>query len=305
MSPTTAVNLIIGADGFIGSHLYRYLAARHRHVLGTHYLPAGRRARRQLLFLDVTKSPASFWRRLPPLKNVFLCIQRGSLDDCRRRPAATAAVNVRGLISALQQVRRLNGTPVFLSSSLVFAGNRRHYSEVSRPRPATVYGRQKLAVEQYIRRHFRHYCIARLTKVFSTSGPGGYVFRPWLQSLRRGQPVRAAADIAISPIWVADVVRAVSSLDSQQKPGVYHFAGLDSGSPAHYARRLARHFHLNEKLVQAAPAATFEWLEQRPRYNLLDDRQTRQALKLKPLSVEAAFDYQMIIGARRHAMLPL
>lgn len=299
------MDLILGANGFIGRHLHQLLAALGNELLGTYYPTGTTAARNQLLFLDITKSPASFWRRLPPLRRVFLCIQHGSLDDCCRRPAATAAVNVHGVMRALPHVQRLGGTPVFLSSNLVFAGTQKHYSEQSKPSPTTEYGRQKYAVEQYIRRHFRRYCIARLTKVFSTSRPDGYLFRQWLQTLRRGRPISATTGGVISPLWIADAVRALSILDPFSQPGIYHFTGPDAGSPAHYALRLARHFHCDVSLVRRRPASAFGWVERRPRYNLLDDRRTRGILHLRPAAIEAAFDYQSAIDARRHVMLPL
>lgn len=299
------MNLVLGANGFIGRHLYHLLAARGEKVLGTYYPRGASTDRRELLFLDVRQPSAAFWSKIPPLERVFICIQHGSLDDCRRQPAATTAVNVRGVQRALENIQQLGGAPIFLSTNLVFSGGKTTYSERSQPNPRTEYGRQKYAVEQDIRRRFRRFCMARLTKVFSLLQPDSYLFHDWLRDLRRGDSLSAAADIMISPLWVADAARSLALLDPRHKPGIYHFAGPDSGSPAHFGRRLAQYFALPPSLVQPHPAKSFRWLETRPRYNLLDDSATRQKLRLYPATIETAFDHELSLAVGRHAMLAL
>lgn len=296
------MNLVLGANGFIGRHLYRLLASRSS-VLGTYYPHSAAAAKENLLLLDVCKPTAALWRKLPPLQRVFICIQHGSLDDCRRQRAATAAVNVRGVMRALRHIQRLGGVPIFLSSNFVFAGSHKKYSERSHPSPRTEYGRQKYAVEQYIRRRFPCYCIARLTKVFSFVEPRGYIFHDWLRDMHSGRPISAAMGVEISPLWVRDAVHSLALLDPFQKPGIYHFAGPDSGSPAHYAKRLARHFNLDTALVRPRTMESFHWLEKRPRYNLLGDRATRRRLRLHPATIEAASDYELTEPPAPHAML--
>lgn len=288
--------LVIGADGFIGQYLIRFFTARGQAVHGTYFSNHTQPRRSPLTYYDVTKSPLTLWRRLPAIKTVFICVQRGSLDDCRRSPKQTAAVNVNGVIRLLDQLRRCGAAPIFLSSNLVFAGTRQRYTERSRPNPTTEYGRQKTSVERYLIRNFRSFAIVRLTKVYDARYPNSYLVRQWLDNLRSGRPVRAVSDILISPIWVADVIRALPHLDPYRQPGIYHLGGPDSGSPADYARRLCRHIQADEKLVRPQPSRAFNWPEKRPRFNLLDASYTKQKIGWQPQTMETALDYELAIG---------
>ncbi|HLD25624.1 MAG TPA: sugar nucleotide-binding protein [Candidatus Andersenbacteria bacterium] len=295
------MNLIIGANGFIGQHLHEYFRDNQEPVHGT-FFPASA-GDSHLSFFDVTKPLADQLKHVPPFQRVFLCLQQGTLDDCKRSPTSTSAINVRGLIRLLKYLQQHGGQPIYLSSNVVFAGRHARYHEQSRLNPNTEYGRQKAAVEKYIRRHFRQYCIARLTKVYNTDATDTYLFYQWLQLLRRGRSIRAVTDQVISPIWVTDVARSLSLLDPTEQPGIYHFTGPDSGSPADYAERLARHFHLNTGLIEKRVSKDFTWLEERPRWQVLDDRATRRRLPVRPATIESAFAQQSYASQVPHDML--
>ena len=63
--------------------------------------------------------------------------------------------------------KRFNIKPIFLSTDLVFSGVKGKYVEKDIPKPKTLYGKQKLIIEKYIKKNFQNYLIFRLSKTYS------------------------------------------------------------------------------------------------------------------------------------------
>ncbi len=66
---------------------------------------------------------------LAKMDYVFCCAQFGGIDECKRNELATRAVNVHGMIRVLEALRDTMPVPVYLSSNIVFPGERVDYDE--------------------------------------------------------------------------------------------------------------------------------------------------------------------------------
>ena len=132
--------LVIGSEGFIGSRISRRLAELDWHVT---------RSTKEQLDL---RSPSVDWlHALPKMDYVFCCAEFGGIVECKRNQLATHTVNVLGMIRVLEALRDTMTAPVYLSSNMVFPGERVDDDESDVRDPQTSYGRQKLKVEDYIR----------------------------------------------------------------------------------------------------------------------------------------------------------
>jgi dTDP-4-dehydrorhamnose reductase len=250
--------LVIGSEGFIGSRISRRLAELDWHVT---------RSTKEQLDL---RCPSFAWlHALPKIDYVFCCAQSGDIDECKRNEPATRAVNVDGMISVLEALRDTMQVPVYLSTNMVFAGERADYDESDVPDPTTSYGRQKLEVEEYIRKSFSRFLIARLTKVYSVDVNDHTLFTSWLDSWAQGQPVRAATDLTISPVYVGDVTSALLALIESDHLGLHHIVGPESASVYDFAVRLARCFGVATTSVEPVSRALFSAGEARPRFQTL------------------------------------
>lgn len=93
-----------------------------------------------------------------------------------QNPDHTFAINVEGTRSVLNAAQNLDIPVVFLSSDLVFNGNKNvvtdgFYNEGDTPDARIVYGKSKIAAEQVLQEHsFRKWIILRASLMF-----GGYV----------------------------------------------------------------------------------------------------------------------------------
>jgi dTDP-4-dehydrorhamnose reductase len=253
--------LVIGSEGFIGSRISRRLAELDWNVT---------RSTKEQLDL---RSPSVDWlHALPKMDYVFCCARFGDIDECERNELATRAVNVHGMISVLEALRDTMPVPVYLSTNMVFPGERVDYDESDVPDPRTSYGRQKLEVEEYIRKSFSRFLIVRLTKVYGLEVNDGTLFTSWLDSWAQQQRVRAATDLTISPVYVGDVTSALLTLIEGGSFGVRHVAGPESASVYDFAVRLARCFRVAATAVEPVSRTLFSAVEARPRFQTLRSR---------------------------------
>jgi len=253
--------LVIGSEGFIGSRISRRLADLDWHVT---------RSTKDQLDL---RSPSVDWlHALPKVNYVFCCAQFGDIDECKRNELATRDANVHGMISVLEALRDTMPVPVYLSSNMVFSGERADYDESDVPDPRTSYGRQKLEVEEYIRKSFSRFLIVRLTKVYGVEVNDRTLFTSWLDRWSQQQRVSAATDLTISPVYVGDVISALLTLIESGRFGVRHVAGPESASVYDFAVRLARLFRVATTSVEPVSRTLFSAVEARPRFQTLRSR---------------------------------
>ena len=114
----------------------------------------------------------------------------------------------------------------------------RAYAEHDEVRPTGVYGLSKAEAEQHV------LGIAETALVIRTSA----FFGPWdkynfarmiLDSLARGDPVRADRNVAVSPTYVPDLCHATLDLLIDGETGLWHLANQGKLSWHQFATRVA------------------------------------------------------------------
>lgn len=218
--------IVVGGSGFVGRALLACLGPRrgvgtcHQHpLLGLMPFDATGERLRDLL----ARLPEAFTHA------VFL---HGIIDveRCAADPAGTARVNVTGIQRMVDDALAAGLVPVYASSDYVFDGARGLYRETDAPTPCTEYGRQKLAVEQYLAALTEPWLVIRLSRVVGTARGTHSVLGPWIDELRSGRRMRLAVDQRFSPADVRDVAACWNLLLEAGATGLYHLAGPETFS---------------------------------------------------------------------------
>jgi dTDP-4-dehydrorhamnose reductase len=116
--------LIVGASGFVGSHLYARLGAE-RSIATFHRKPIAGGVHFDAATMDI----GSVLRDAPDVTCAFLVHGIGRLDECARDPAGTAKVNVEGMQRIIDELAARGIKIVFTSSDAVFDGSRGGWTE--------------------------------------------------------------------------------------------------------------------------------------------------------------------------------
>jgi dTDP-4-dehydrorhamnose reductase len=169
--------------------------------------------------------------------------------DAEHEKEACLSANAAGPINLARACAEANIPLVTFSSDLVFDGSLgRAYSEDDPVRPTSVYGRSKVQAETGV------LTLAEQSIVIRTSA----FFGPWdkynfarnvLDSLARGESIRACRDSEVSPTYVPDLCHATLDLLIDGETGIWHLANQGRLSWYEFACRLAEGAGYDASLV--------------------------------------------------------
>ena len=231
--------LVVGGTGMIGRALMRHASLMR--------LPCSHTSRNRNVghSLDLTDPPEK-WQIPSSVENAIICASITGIATCESNPEMTREINVRATKELIRRLSDIGATVTFLSSNLVFPHDAIAPSESSTPNPASEYGRQKLAIEEFLLSSFPSSRIVRPTKVVSPSMP---LFLKWIASLGHGESIEAFLDLHFSPIALPSLANWVVKIARGKDSGVFHLSAADSISYAEAARWIAHRSAASESLL--------------------------------------------------------
>ena len=213
---------IIGATGAIGHQVYAQANHIKDEVIGTYHTAAEAGLRP---FDCLSDSLRTLSGALTSRDCVYLLAANVDPNSVFRDPARSRALNVEAAIRLADEVFAANARLVFVSTELIFDGQEGGYREESAPSPITLYGRQKLEVEQHIRSQNRNWWIVRtgatVTERRRDSCPVSKTYATMMQSSKK--PARIAQDNVFSITDVRDTGRLLLDFAFREGRGLYHF----------------------------------------------------------------------------------
>lgn len=217
--------LIIGASGFIGRHLYEYCKENKIGVLGTFFSHSDQE---ELVKFDICKDTIEdiclkyLSGKFP--EAVIICSANTSIDDCIKNQNESDSLNVIHTKRILGELHKKRIKTVFLSSEAVFAGNKGMYKEEDLPCPATVYGRQKLQIEQYIRQTMSDYLIFRISRAVGSAYGERDIFHEFYRKIKHHEEIVCLKDQSFCLTEVNDIARIIVRALQKDLRGLYHLS---------------------------------------------------------------------------------
>lgn len=284
-----AMYLIVGANGFIGGSIYRAAKNARMAVKATYYPEPGNLAVEDASYLNLETPDFRDIMGWRDISTVFLCHGISSLDQCKMQPERTRLINVENTVRLLQCFDPHAVKVVFLSTSLVYDGTYATPTEQEAPHPLTEYGRQKMAVEDFVRHHCSNALILRMTKILGVERGDGTLFTSWLDRMLDGQTVKVASDSHISPVYVQDLIRMLTVMLERDLRGCYNFGGNETRSLATWGMRLASRFGM-ARLVEEVRMSELGLRETRPVYASVDSTKLWKDIGSHLTPVEEGFE---------------
>jgi dTDP-4-dehydrorhamnose reductase len=220
---------ITGANGLIGHQVCVAAAAYSRDWM---VRPL---TRPELDLTDFAAVKRLFQRELPGL--VIHCAALSKSTACQADPQLARQINV-DVTECLTDLAA--EIPFFfLSSDLVFDGQKGNYDETAAVNPLSVYGETKVAAERIVLANPKHTVIrTSLNGGVSSTGDRGFNEEMRL-AWQEGRTLNLFTDEFRSPIPASATARAIWYLASREKPGLYHVAGSQRLSRAEIGELLA------------------------------------------------------------------
>jgi dTDP-4-dehydrorhamnose reductase len=295
MSSNVKGILIIGASGFIGTHLALSLRRKHR-VYGTYY-----RHRFRIpgvcsipMNLDNSASIKAAVKLAHPEVIVYAA-GISNADLANHSPDDAIPVHVGGVSNVLTLVEIIQPKFIYISSAHVFDGIRGNYHEAEAAFPGTPYGKMKFDAENILRTKSINYLILRSSPAL---GRGNGYNLSWIDRLRmsfdHGKPFELPTHEVHNFTWMrvlAEAVERLVDIGAKNKP--FHLGGLTKLSYYQLGQILAKAWGYDPRLAVPRPpkALAHSKMSAPPLDTVLDyslnSTHLAETLRVKPLLLES------------------
>ena len=214
--------LIIGASGFVGAHLYKYLSSfKEYELIGTYYT----QNKKGLIFLDYSDK-ISFLQTLKNVKPDIIIWSAGEKNLGRTENDISFNIKenlepIKTIVAWQKRVNISNPYLLFLSSDYVFSGEKGNYTTKDTPNPQTKYGLSKYYSELEILRNSANFCILRVGGII---GEGGKFFDWIYNEIKNHKSIELYLEY-FSPTPIKTLCEGINLVIQQNLKGVFHISG--------------------------------------------------------------------------------
>ena len=269
--------LVTGASGQLGAYLLRELQRRGTPLVAW----GGPKATGEIGGIAVQsvdlgnpgETAGSFHAAQP--EAVTHAAANARIDLCHSDPLQAERVNVAGTRTLVELCRQSRTRLVYVSTDLVFDGQRGGYREVDPPAPLSVYGRTKAAGETPVL-EYKAGAVVRVSLMFGPPINGRpNFFQAQVQSLENRSPMTLFVDEWRTPLSFYAAARGLVAVAESDYCGLLHLGGPQRMSRYEMGLRLAAALGRDASVLRQARQADVPAPEPRPRDVSLDSSRFR------------------------------
>lgn len=271
--------LITGAYGQLG------LTCRKTLKSYFNILPTGRKTFSDGIELDISDNKMTEKVLSENHPDVILNLAAiTNVDACELSPNLAEATNLGGVQNLC---KNFEGHFIQISTDYVFDGASGPYSERINPNPISVYGKTKLAAEQWLAENHQKTTIVRTNVVYSYSERAKASFVKWvIDSLSSEKPIRVVNDQWNNPTWTESIVSVLKLFLEKEIYGLYHYGDKGYMNRYTFAQMIAEVFELDSSLITPISTRDLNQPAPRPLKSGLETEKVESALGINPNSVE-------------------
>jgi len=251
MAPTKI--LLTGASGLLGSNIYRLLCSKQDiHLLPTYrnpecQFPPEHSSVFEPAQLDITNE-SMLWNIMSNWRPDVL-IHTAALTEpgaCQWKPEDAKKINTHATQTLANLCEHFEIRMIFISSDLVFDGQKGEYLETDEPNPINTYGQTKLEAENSITNTMTNYVILRTSLLLGNSLRGDRSLDERLKlDAKENKPLIFFTDEYRNPIsaeTLAELILFLLEGENAQIMGLFHAGGPEKVSRYELGRLLCEKF---------------------------------------------------------------
>ncbi len=203
------------------------------------------------------------------------------VDDCETDPDKAFLINAIGARNVAVVAQKIGAKLVHISTDYVFGGEVKTpttpYTEFDTPTPPNIYGKSKLAGEDFVRHLCHKHFIVRVSALFGTagsSGKGGNFIETIIRLAKERPELTVVNDQVFSPTYTRDLARKIAWLITTEYYGTFHITNKGSCSWYDFAVEILRQTGLNTPVIPVT-SDQYPQKARRPRYSVLDNYHLR------------------------------
>lgn len=285
---------IIGASGFIGKHLYDYCIKQRIDVLGTYYKHS---YCKEWVRFDVCTDNlcdiTNGYLNSNELHTIIICAANSSIDGCKKNESDSNDLNIMGTKRIIEQADKMGIRCVFLSSETVFDGKRGMYTEEDIPNPITLYGKQKLIIEQYLAESVNDYLILRISRAVGSSYGENDIFNEFNNKIISNEEIVCLKNQSFCVTEINDIVLCIMKALEKNLRGLYHMSSNNYISRYELASLYAEKIFGGYGKIVEREYSEMQFLDNRHIYGGLDGNKLANLIEI---------DYMNIADILKHYM---
>lgn len=139
MTPRLKRVLITGSSGLLGRHLLK-IAPKGFQILAQYNSHKPQKFAKYIQFLQADFLHRNWQKRFPRRFDAIIhTAALANLDECEQYPDKAYEINVQATLELMEVARAHGARFIFLSSDVVFDGQKGDYSENDTPNPINIY----------------------------------------------------------------------------------------------------------------------------------------------------------------------
>ena len=242
--------LIIGGSGFIGYFLHHNFIKNNQITHSTYF--QHKINEENFHHLDITdkKEICQLLKELKP-DTIIYASAITDVDLCENDHFLANAINFQGLKNIVDSIDNLDTKIIYISTSAVFDGSKKSYSEEDNTNPISYYGLTKSMGENLLINSSLPYLIIRTDQPY-------YWKKTWhhtnsvlriLEKLQTNQKHNEVSDWYNTPTFVPDLINCLEKLLIKNCTGIFHVVGSDFESRFDFAQYVADIFQLDNNQI--------------------------------------------------------
>jgi dTDP-4-dehydrorhamnose reductase len=276
--------IVTGANGQLGTDLCKVLQ-QFEVIPLTH---------KDIEIADMNSVKYAFYKYKPDI--IINTAAYVRVDDCETNQDKAFLINALGARNVAVVAQELGSKLIHLSTDYVFGGGgvgetlvvshksggdkprgQHSYNEFDTPVPLSIYGKSKLAGENFVRHLCQKHFIIRTSGLFGiagASGKGGNFVETMLKLAQEQNELKVVNDQIFSPTYTKDLAQKIAQLIETEYYGIFHITNKGSCSWYEFATEILGLAGLRTCLI---PITSNEYPQEakRPRYSVLDNYHLR------------------------------
>lgn len=251
--------LVDGCNGMLGSDLMQVLKDSHQ-VIGTD--------RGEFDITDLQATMAFISNVKPDV--VIHCAAYTNVDGCETEEELAYSVNALGPRNVAVACNEINAAMVYISTDYVFDGTKgASYMEDDHFNPLNIYGKSKLAGENYVRTLLNRHYIVRTQWLYGKNGKN--FVKTMLSLAKEKDSISVVNDQFGSPTHTLDLAGALKELIDTPAYGTYHITNSGVVSWFEFTKDILEIAGVENVKVVPITTEMFSRPATRPKYSPLEN----------------------------------
>lgn len=210
-----------------------------------------------------------------------------NVDLCETNNELAHKINVQGTANIVEACKSVSSEIVYISTSAVFDGSKKIYTEEDIPNPTYYYALTKFEGEKIVSSSKLPFLILRTDQPYCwiESWQKDNSVTRVIKKLEAKETIKEPVDWYNNPTLVDNFVEVSFELIEKNKTGVYHVVGSDFLNRYELALKVAEVFSKNKKLIKPINSDELKLPAKRVNANL-DNKKVQNDSGIKLLNIE-------------------